>query len=323
MMKILAVDDEPLILRLLETTLGGLGYSDNSFAQSGEEALRMIAAAPRAFDCILLDIRMPGIDGIELLKQIRQSPAYRNTPVIMLTALAEKAYIDDSFANGATDYLTKPIEATELQARLRVANMLCQADNARYAAQEQARAAGQSLPQVQDAFDLTDAIQINDVPRVVAALAMENYLLQLGRLGMFKLGAIGFQVRSAAGIYASEGPSEFREILTDVADCIFEATRSVNPLISYLGSGSFIAIVPRTSQFDREQLEDTITTYLNQYRPEEFLSSDKEVRVLAGEQVNGSLFGASPLRLIDQAIDSVHQFDSHTPSRVSPRMVAI
>lgn len=323
MMRILAVDDEPLILRLLETTLTGFGYSDNTFAQSGAEALQKLNAASQPFDCVLLDIRMPGLDGIELLKQIRQVPIYRNTPIIMLTALAEKEFIDESFASGATDYLTKPIDSTDLQARLRVANLLSQADTTRHAPQAQPGAAGQMPPQMQDVFEISEAIQINDVPRVVGALAMENYLLQLGRLGMFKLGAIGFQIRSAGGIYASVGPAEFREILTDVADCIFEATRSVNPLISYLGSGSFIAIVPRTSSFDREELEDNITTYLNRYRPEEFLSSEKEVRVLAGDQVNGSLFGASPLKIIDQAMNSVHERQSYAPSNLTSRMIAI
>ncbi|MBR9843744.1 MAG: response regulator [Rhodobacteraceae bacterium] len=322
-MRILAVDDEPLILRLLETTLEGLNYSDNTFVQSAAEALNSINDAPQPFDCILLDIRMPEVDGIELLRQIRQLPVYRNTPIIMLTALAEKEFIDESFASGATDYLNKPIDATDLNARLRVANLLSQADAARQAAQIQSSVAGQLSPQVRETFDISEAIQINDVPRVVGALAMENYLLQLGRLGMFKLGAIGFQIRGAGGIYASVGPTEFREILTDVADCIFEATRSVNPLISYLGSGSFIAIVPRTHSFDREELEDNITTYLNRYRPEEFLSSEKEVRVLAGEQTNGSLFGASPLKIIDQAMNSVHERQSYAPSNLTSHLIAI
>ncbi len=261
-MKILAVDDEPLILRLLDTTLSGIGYTETTFAQSGAEALQCLDAAEEPFDCILLDIRMPEMDGIELLKQIRQVPTYRATPIMMLTALSEKSYVDDSFAHGATDYLTKPIDSTELRARLRVAEMLVAANAARrtaFGAGQQTSAAEPEL------FDFMDAIQVEDVPRVVGSLAMENYLLQLGRLGMFKLGAIGFQIRNAGSLYSRVGPDEFRDILTDAADCIFEGTRSVNPLISYLGSGCFVAIVPRTPRFDSEDLEDIITTYLNQY----------------------------------------------------------
>ncbi|MDV4143582.1 MULTISPECIES: response regulator [Shimia] len=316
-MKILAVDDEPLILRLLETTLKGLGYSENTFAESGAEALKCLNAAPEPFDCILLDIRMPNLSGIDLLKQIRQLPSYRSTPVIMLTALSEKSYIDESFANGATDYLTKPLDATELLARLRVARLLCEANT------NQQPSVGALPAREGEKFDFSDAIQIEDVPRVVNSLAMENYLLQLGRLGMFKLGTIGFQIRNANGLYAHEGCDEFREILTDVADCIFEATRAVNPVISYLGSGCFIAIVPRSPNFSSEDLEDLITTHLVNYRTEEGFDAEDEVRVLVGEQINGSLFGSSPLKIIDQALESVQKRHAFVPSRVSTRLMAI
>ena len=316
-MKILAVDDEPLILRLLETTLTGLGYSENTFAESGAEALKCLNDAPEPFDCILLDIRMPNLSGIDLLKQIRKIPEYRATPIIMLTALSEKSYIDESFANGATDYLTKPLDATDLLARLRVARLLGEAN-----AEHQPRP-GALPPPEGEKFDFDDAIQIEDVPRVVSSLAMENYLLQLGRLGMFKLGMIGFQVRNASNLYAREGCDEFREILTDVADCIFEATRAVNPVISYLGSGCFIAIVPRSPNFSIEDLEDLITTHLVNYRAEDGFDADKEVRVLVGEQINGSLFGASPLKIIDQAMASVQKRHAYVPNRVTNRLMAI
>lgn len=319
MMRILAVDDEPLILRLLETTLSGIGYKENTFAQSGAQALEFLGGGGEAFDCILLDIRMPGMDGIELLKQIRQLPAYRNTPIIMLTSLSEKVYVDESFANGATDYLNKPIDSTDLRARLRVAGLLVESKKARQASAQVNPAA--QMPE--EVFDFLDAIQIDDVPRVVGSLAMENYLLQLGRLGMFKLGAIGFQLRNAGGIYSRVGPSEFRDILTDVADCVFEGTRSVNPLISYLGSGCFVAIVPRTPRFDAEQLEDTITTLVNSFHPEEGLDNDREVRVLVGEQVNGSLFGGNPLKIIDQAMEAVQKRDVFMPIRVASRMLGM
>lgn len=320
MMKILAVDDEPLILRLLETTLAGIGYTNNTFAQSGAEALEALSAAETPFDCILLDIRMPGLDGIELLKRIRQLPTYRATPVIMLTALSEKIYVDESFANGATNYLNKPIDATDLRARLRVANLLMETRNARAAA---AQANSSAQMPMEEPFDFVDAIQIDDVPRVVGSLAIENYLLQLGRLGMFKLGAIGFQLRNAGAIYSRLGPTDFRDILTDVADCIFEGTRSVNPLISYLGSGCFVAIVPRTPRFEAEPLEDIITTLVNSYHPEEGLDNDSEIRVLVGEQVNGSLFGGNPLKIIDQAMEAVQKRDVYVPVRVASRLMAV
>ena len=113
-MNILLAEDEKQLSRALVTAMQATGYHVDP-AYNGQEAVDL--AGQRAYDVIILDIMMPKLNGIEALKQLRQTG--NKTYVIMLTAMAE---IDDKVTGldaGADDYLTKPVSLKELLARLR------------------------------------------------------------------------------------------------------------------------------------------------------------------------------------------------------------
>ncbi|MEK1302463.1 response regulator transcription factor [Limosilactobacillus fermentum] len=113
-MNILLAEDEKQLSRALVTAMHATGYHVDP-AYNGQEAVDL--AGQRAYDVIILDIMMPKLNGIEALKQLRQTG--NKTYVIMLTAMAE---IDDKVTGldaGADDYLTKPFSLKELLARLR------------------------------------------------------------------------------------------------------------------------------------------------------------------------------------------------------------
>lgn len=113
-MNILLAEDEKQLSRALVTAMQATGYHVDP-AYNGQEAVDL--AGQRAYDVIILDIMMPKLNGIEALKQLRQTG--NKTYVIMLTAMAE---IDDKVTGldaGADDYLTKPFSLKELLARLR------------------------------------------------------------------------------------------------------------------------------------------------------------------------------------------------------------
>lgn len=115
-MRILLSEDEKDLNRLICNTLIRAGYSVD-FCYNGEDALDYIANAD--YDCILLDIMMPKLDGHEVLKRLRQQN--KNFPVIFLTA---KDTIQDRITGldlGADDYLVKPFDFDELLARIRAA----------------------------------------------------------------------------------------------------------------------------------------------------------------------------------------------------------
>jgi len=115
--KILIIEDEKQIARFLELELLHEGYKVD-IARDGRAGLEKAAAADRGYALILLDIMLPKINGIEVLRRIRQS---QSTPIIMLTARDEVTDKVMGFDTGADDYVTKPFVIEELLARIRAA----------------------------------------------------------------------------------------------------------------------------------------------------------------------------------------------------------
>ena len=115
---ILAVDDEPHILELLQYNLESAGYEVVK-AETGEEAMDYIEDQSYEFAVILLDWMLPGIDGIEVLKRIRMNERYMNVPIIMLTAKSDEISKVVGLEVGADDYLSKPFGVHELMARMK------------------------------------------------------------------------------------------------------------------------------------------------------------------------------------------------------------
>ena len=112
---VLVVDDTEANLDILVDALGDV--YDVSVAMDGESALEAVEEEPP--DLILLDIMMPGMDGYEVCSRLKQSPAYAKIPVIFLTALTEVENKTKGFQLGAVDYITKPFEVLEVQARVK------------------------------------------------------------------------------------------------------------------------------------------------------------------------------------------------------------
>ena len=116
--KILIVDDEKDILELIGYNLEREGYQIIK-ALSGEAALR--SSRLEKPDLILLDLMLPGIDGLEVLKKIKKDSKTANIPTVLLTAKGEEADIVSGLELGADDYITKPFSPRVLLARIRAA----------------------------------------------------------------------------------------------------------------------------------------------------------------------------------------------------------
>ena len=114
--KILAVDDSETYLHQLAEQLGSEGY-DVVLARSGEEALELLAV--QEVDCIVLDVVMPGLSGHETCLRIKEFPALREVPLLMLTAREDRAAMLEGMNAGADDYISKTADFEVLRARLR------------------------------------------------------------------------------------------------------------------------------------------------------------------------------------------------------------
>lgn len=117
MPKVLVVEDEIHIQRLIKLVLEKNGFTVDAVG-TGEDALNFLNTADPLPDLVLLDILMPGIDGLSVLRAIKANNNHKGIPVVMLTALAQEQVVLQGIKLGAKDYIRKPFHPTELVKRL-------------------------------------------------------------------------------------------------------------------------------------------------------------------------------------------------------------
>jgi CheY-like chemotaxis protein len=112
---ILVIDDEPNNFDVIQALLSHENYIFH-YASSGQRAIdRLDRFQP---DAILLDVMMPDLDGIEVCRQIKTLPEWQSIPILMVTALTDKAQLEKCLLAGAEDFITKPVNRLELIARV-------------------------------------------------------------------------------------------------------------------------------------------------------------------------------------------------------------
>lgn len=250
-MFILAVDDDPFILELLGEIVDHIGGHTLVTAASGPEALRILRS-DAAFDCIMLDIQMPEMDGIEVCRTLRQIPGYEVAPVLMLTAMSEKHYIDAAFLAGATDYLNKPFEITELRVRLGVLGELVGA-RSRQGATLVATPSGARTATSDHPMSIYRPFEIHDIAGIVDVVALENYVAKLSRARLFGSSVFAVSVRRVDQLFRQMSPFDFQCMIVDVAEALADTMASDAFIGAYAGNGTFVCVVEgaRLPDFDR------------------------------------------------------------------------
>ncbi|WP_116366319.1 chemotaxis response regulator CheY [Parahaliea mediterranea] len=115
-MSILVVDDFPTMRRIIRSLLKELGFNNVDEAEDGQEALAKLRGG--SFEFVVSDWNMPNLDGLEMLKQIREDSALQSLPVLMVTAEAKKENIIAAAQAGANGYVVKPFTAATLEEKL-------------------------------------------------------------------------------------------------------------------------------------------------------------------------------------------------------------
>ncbi|MCZ0811696.1 MAG: response regulator transcription factor [Pseudomonadota bacterium] len=269
-MRILLVDDDESILALLKQYLSASCGHDVSACAGGIAALELLERTSEPFDCFILDIQMPQIDGIELCKRIRAIAHYSETSIIMLTAMAQLDHLDRAFAAGANDYITKPFELGELSARIKSSQRFAQeqAESASAAAKadrsvdEALTEAPAEVPDAPDGTAFPDVIDIHNVDRVLGYTAFENYIMQLPRFGMFLSTICAIRILNADKAHRICSDEQFQKIIQAVAGVISDTMKRDSCFISYRGAGVFLCIQNGRSVLSRDDIEQPLNRRL-------------------------------------------------------------
>lgn len=284
--RILVVDDEPSILELVKTALETLDDYNVSTATNAIAALEEIRRAERPFDCILLDIQMPETDGIELLRGLRSLPDYADIPILMLTAMSDRSYIDEAFKEGATDYVNKPFDFLELRSRIKCAHQLVDERRKTELSQKCAYQLQQKMKRNKQ-FNFDDPISVSDVDKHLRYLEFDNYVTQLARRKLFNSQSIAIKIQDAQLLYEKQDCDSFRNAIQTVAESIQLATHKVDCVFSYRGGGIFLVISHDAKGAEALSCEKNLNTLIQERTPH---------RQTAPEPINVLVSNSVPMR---------------------------
>lgn len=297
-MKILAVDDDETILDLLSEALTLQGHERIARARSAHEALGIVAATTVPFDCLLLDIQMPGMDGIALCRELRSLSAYQHRPILMLTAMSQRDYIERAFMAGATDYITKPFDLLEVSARIGMAHRLVEERNRvedGLTTIERLKRELKTLP----TLSLADPLDIGGVPRAISYLSFENYILTLTRAKLFTSNVFATKVMDIERIHAEHRPAEFLARLRLVGQALAEATEGEGSVLSYRGNGIFLCVGHSRSRLTPADIE----THIN-----DSILAGQGLHVVVGDRSSlGAFTRFGSLQSVNKAAAAVEQ----------------
>lgn len=257
-MRILAVDDDPVMLDILGTALESNGFDDITFAATAEDALELIEVAETPYDVFLLDIMMPEISGIEVCRRLRTYEKYRATPVLMITGSRARDMMARAFDAGATDFVSKPFDVLELVTRIRLAATL----NDSIARERMSTDALEEMGRLADvSFD--ERFDLRKGSGVRGFLTLENELLRRSDV-LYEMTLFSVQIDNALGLYRGSRPAQFRDSVEAVSRVLSLRMDTDTTRFAYAGRGAMICVAHSAGRLNLAALQESANTLLMQ-----------------------------------------------------------
>lgn len=287
-MRILAVDDDPSLLELIPMIAAQADFSDVTTVSSGELALEAIAKTDTVFDCFLLDISMPEMDGIELCSRIRKIDGYAHTPIIMLTAMRDMDSLGRAFKAGASEYATKPFDIAELGDRLREAQDTVTARKESVAKSMACDDLSRDAT-VRDTLDLSDDTSFSDLPGFVDYDALGHYLTRLSRGDLKRTSVFCLKIDQIEMVQSLASAEVLSQVLKKTAGTIGDIYGDSEALAAYVGHGAFMIVSDAGTggvSHILHILEDDIETKLKRFDFQDSNGEPLEIGVSIGEPIS-------------------------------------
>ncbi len=310
-MKILLVDDDPVILDLLQLVLRQEDHHHVEVVASGAGALDILSRAEDAFDILILDIAMPEMDGVCLCEKVRKMPAYRSTPIIMLTAKVDVDTIESAFAAGANDYITKPFDIKGIGYRIQVAERMMRESHRVFTDYSPTRPLSDTY-QMQG-FNIEDSVRIFGINQHTDPFSLGNYLLQLSRARIEKSSVFALKINRFESLFDTLSSQELILVVGEVANAISAVAADKRLLTAYTGSGSFTCIATE-DMFDAwVQMEHRLADYLKKSEPLRTANRQMEISITMGR----------PFRPVSSKTTRVRQTFDRAASLLEARLIAV
>jgi phosphoserine phosphatase RsbU/P len=315
-MRILVVDDSQDSRDITEAALASAGFDDVSTAESGWDAFKFLElggqppdALPLA-DIVLLDVVMPEIDGIEVCTRIRSDPRYADTPIIMVTSVADMECLGQAFVAGASDYVTKPVNRVELLARVRAALKL-KSELERRQARER-----ELLVFVSTWGERRAKLWMDSVTGLFVGEVAESYLTAAGGGETNDLiSIVVLQVDRLDAYRAGQGEQVSRSILARVGHAVRAAAAAVGSVAAAYHDGMIVLVLPEYSAGMAAELAESLHAAVATLANSESIATDHVTASVAA--ITGRVGpGIDRAHLLTQAIFTVKDLAAAGGNRV-------
>jgi DNA-binding response OmpR family regulator len=299
--RILIVDDEPDVTDILACYFTQLGGCEVQVANEAKAALVTISKEALPFHGILLDLRMPGISGIELCSIIRKLPGYEAVPIVILTAMTEKRYLVEAFSNGADDFLLKPFEISDVTKALVKARRRTQR-NSHYPAETGPVDSSVSICPARPPLTLDDPTAVLQTKGWLSHFAFETLISQVLERSKSSVLLRALKLARAHEVFEALGPYEYHTLLSRIAVEISKAAFGADTVATHYGNGFFLLssctslrINEKDLSYGLKRLEMVGDRQASFLRPRVFLGPSVTVRNVSSSSLTEGIADAVTL----------------------------